>query len=97
MKRILYTDASGLHIATPFIHAGDPAGFTEDQALARALAKVPADAVGVRVIFKSDIPGDRTFRDAWEDNGSSIQTNIVKARAVRQAQLNAMGTLTPAK
>ena len=41
-------------------------GFTEDDALARAMKKLPEDAINPQVVEESDIPTDRTFRNAWE-------------------------------
>jgi hypothetical protein len=68
MKRIIYTRPDGgLSIVIPVINTtGEMDGFTEDDALARAMKKLPEDAINPQVVEESDIPTDRTFRNAWE-------------------------------
>lgn len=84
MKQIIYTRTDGgLDTVVPEISRTDPEGFTEDDALQRALSKdVPADAINMRVVDEADIPTDREYRNAWEDDGAAIRTNIEKARTI---------------
>jgi len=35
----------------------------------------------------SEIPTDRTFRDAWETNGAGVQVNMPKARELHKTRL----------
>lgn len=47
------------------------------------------DAVAYRRVGEADVPTDRTFRDAWEDDGASIRTNMPKARAIHLGRVRA--------
>ena len=69
-KRIVYTRADGgCSIVTPAPH-GQRDGENDDAFLARVLASLPADVRDVRVVDASEIPADRTFRNAWRNNGA---------------------------
>lgn len=89
MKVIIYTNAAGtLCVDTPVINTiGDPDGFTEADAIARARARIPADALGVRVVEANEIPSDRTFRNAWKDGGRTIEHDLPKCRAIWREKL----------
>lgn len=67
MRRIAYTRPDGgVSVVHPCISAGDPPEMTEEEALARALAKdVPANAQNVTVIEPTALPSDRSKRYAW--------------------------------
>ena len=86
MKIIIYTGASGnLCYTRPVINSvGERPGFNEDDALARALAKLPSDATDPRVVEPSAIPVDRTFRNAWRQAGATIEHDMPKARTIAQ-------------
>tara|TARA_R100000306_G_C4336978_1_gene123245 strand:+ start:53 stop:544 length:492 start_codon:yes stop_codon:yes gene_type:complete len=79
-----------------------PAGYTDDELLERLIARKQADGgipdgAPYRIIDNSEVPSDRTFRNAWEDTGSAVQVNLPKARvlhmnvirAARNAELSA--------
>lgn len=86
MKKISYTRPDGgLSIVHPVINKGE--AITEDEALARALERLPADAIGAQIIEASDIPADRTFRNAWAQNGKIIAHDMVKAREIQRERL----------
>ena len=90
MKRILFTRPDGgLSVVIPVINTlGEAEGFTEADALERALAKLPADALNVRVVDETDIPTDRTYRNAWMDAGSgSVTHDMTKAREIHKNKL----------
>jgi hypothetical protein len=90
MDRIIYTRPDGgLSIIIPTISRDDPPGFTEPAALARAMATVPPDAQGVRVVGAASIPADRTYRDAWTDDGSTLAVDMGKARNIQRERLAA--------
>jgi hypothetical protein len=91
MKKIAYTRPDGgVSIVVPVISINDPQGFTEDDALARALGKdIPADAADARVIEDSDIPQDRAFRNAWKQTGGKVDVNMPKARDIQREKLRA--------
>ena len=76
-NRILFTRADGkLSVIVPV----DDCGLTIDEIASRV---VPT-GVYHEVVSASDVPDDRTFRDAWEHDVSisakKIKTNIVKAK-----------------
>lgn len=55
---------------------------------ADAMKAVPPDAE-FKVVDKSEIPEDRTFRDAWEKQGAGIGHNMDKAKAIKLDQVRA--------
>jgi len=102
MKKIIYTRPDGgLCVVHPVINTrGEAEGFTEDDALARALAKLPADAINPQVVEASAIPADRTFRNAWKSGAGNVEHDMPKCcellkgmlRANRVPQLAALDT-----
>ena len=69
-KRIVYTRADGgCSIVTPAPNGKRP-GENDAAFLARLIAGLPADTKDVCVVNVNAIPVDRTFRDAWRNNGS---------------------------
>ena len=84
MKRIIYTRPDGgISIVIPVINTiGEIEGFTEDDALARAMGKLPEDAINPQVVEESDILTDRTFRDAWEFVNGQVVVNETKKQAI---------------
>jgi len=67
---------------------------TEDEFLARVRARsVPANASGVRIVNDTDIPTDRTFRNAWQDPGSgAVKVDMPKACEIHRARLRELRT-----
>ena len=98
-KRIVFTRADGgLSVLGPAPRARRP-DESEEAFLARIIAKdVPKDATGVRIISVSEIPADRTFRNAWTDTGvighdmgkcrEIVRDAIRRARTVKLAALD---------
>lgn len=61
---------------------------TEDEFVARIAAKdVPAGATDVRIVDASEIPADRTFRDAWVISAGKITHDMAKCRELHKAKL----------
>ena len=92
MKKIIYTRPDGgLSVVTPVINTYPVReDITENQALDRAMKKLPADALNVRVVDEADIPTDRTFRNAWKDAGSGAVTHdMEKCREIHKDRLRA--------
>lgn len=89
MKQIIWTRPDGaLCVTTPVINTHPVReSISEDQAVARALAKLPKDAMNVAVVEESAIPTDRTFRNAWRQNGSSVATDMGLAREIHKQRL----------
>jgi hypothetical protein len=84
MKAIVYTRPDGvLMVMRPVINTfGEAEGFTEEQAEQRAWSKLPVDAINPRFVVESEIPTDRTFRDAWADIATKISIDMTKARNI---------------
>ncbi len=66
MRRIAYSRPDGkTAIVTPVINTkGEAKGFSEADAEQRAWSRLPKDAINPVWVESSDIPTDRTFRDA---------------------------------
>ncbi len=61
---------------------------TDAQIERRAWSRLPPDAINPRWAFESDIPTDRTFRDAWSDTGSGlVQVDMSKAQEIQKDRL----------
>lgn len=74
--RIIFTNADGgVSIIIP------APGVAEEQ----AAAAVP-DGVPYEVVSVSALPQDRTFRNAWERNGQTVEHNMAKAREIAHAK-----------
>jgi hypothetical protein len=91
MRRIIYTQANGgVAIVHPVINTSPvPEEITEEEAVARALAKLPPDAIDPQIIDEADIPADRSFRDAWSRQGGRITHDMAKAREIHRCRLRA--------
>lgn len=48
---------------------------------------VPPDAIGVKIVDMTEIPTDRTFRDAWQLEAGLIKVNMPKAKALHKDRL----------
>lgn len=42
---------------------------------------------GYRVVRESDLPGDRSYREAWRDTGTVIDHDMVRAREIHLARV----------
>ena len=73
-KRLIYTDENGtLCIVTPV-----DSSLTLEEVAKRS---VP-EGVSYEVVNVSDVPVDRTFRDAWKTDGGKIKTDLPKAKLI---------------
>lgn len=50
---------------------------------------IPPDATNVRLIDPSDIPADRTFRNAWTTIGGNVEHDMEKCREITKERLRA--------
>jgi hypothetical protein len=48
---------------------------------------VPADASSSRIVDATDLPADATFRDAWRDDGVSVQVDMEQAREIHLGRI----------
>jgi len=77
MKRIIYTQANGvIAIVTPVINTSPVLeNITEQQAIDRAISKLPEDVGDYVLVDEGNIPTDFTHRNIWilsEDKTSVI-------------------------
>src|SRR5690242_13183563 len=63
-------------------------GITDD-GVADEIKRSGIDAVSWRRIDISDVPADRTFRDAWTDDGSALSHDLTKAKAIVRNMIRA--------
>lgn len=101
--RIIYTRASdgGVSVVIPARQEDVVRSLSHDKAMSKLIAKmspidfmhwvrkrdVPKDAINVKIVDDSDIPDDRTFRDAWHHDGKEISVHMEKAREIHKAKL----------
>ena len=75
MSKIIYTNSDGtVSIITP-------AGDVND-----AIKDVPS-GLSYEIVEDSAIPTDRSFRNAWKQNGKTIETDITKAKEIHKANI----------
>lgn len=100
MRKIIYTRPDGgLSVVHPVINThtvsistGEvvpvPETLTEAEAEQRAWDRLPKDAINPRWADASELPTDRTFRNAWKDTGK-IEHDLGKCREITKARLRA--------
>lgn len=45
---------------------------------------VPLGAIDVRVVDRTELPADYTFRDAWEIKNGKVEPNLARSKALAQ-------------
>lgn len=84
MKRIVYMNGGALCVAVPVINTHpEPENITENEAVARAMAKLPASATDIRVLPESAIPSSREHRALWVYNAG--KTAVIEEPAALAA------------
>jgi hypothetical protein len=74
-QRIIYSnDEGGVSIIVPALECG----LTIEEIAAK---DVPA-GTDYEIVDVSEIPSDRTFRNAWEKSGKAVVTNLNKAKGI---------------
>ena len=88
MRKIVFTRPDGgMSVVTPALNTfGEAEGFTEASAEKRAWDKLPKDAINPRWADASEVPTDRSFRNAWGDSGKVV-VNMPKAREIHKEHL----------
>lgn len=73
MRKIIYTRPDGgvSVISVPI---------DKDEALATAMALLPPEALNARIVDEVIIPANRTFRNAWRQDGMTVRTDMPLAR-----------------
>lgn len=89
MRKIVYTRPDGgLSVVTPVRNTHPRLEeLTDEQVEQRAWAKLPADAINPRFAEESELPKDRTFRNAWKDEGDCVGHDIGKCREITKDRL----------
>jgi hypothetical protein len=88
VKKIIYTRPDGgVSVVSPAKNIDDPEAFTEDERIKRALAVLPPEATNVLIVDDTSLPTDRTFRNGWKQNGSTVEHDIEKCRELHKEHL----------
>lgn len=88
MRKIVYTRSDGgLSVVHPVRNRLGETLTTDAQIEQRAWDKLPADAINPRWADASEIPQDRTFRNAWVDAGTKIDHDLGKCQDITKARL----------
>lgn len=88
MRKIIFTRPDGgLSVVHP-VRNSMGEDFMEDLDIEkRAWDKLPSDAINPHYVEASEIPADRTFRDAWQAEGGTITHNMDKCREIHKNRL----------
>lgn len=82
-ERIIYErEDGGISVVVPATNCG--------LTVAQIAAKDVPSGIDFDIVDSSSIPKDRTFRNAWIKSGSTIKTDIPKAKEVAHKQRRAM-------
>lgn len=85
MKRIVYTRSDGGITILILAPGARRKGESEEEFVNRIQQKdVPKDALAVRIVDESEVPTDRTFRNAWK---SDLTVDMPKARDIHRDRL----------
>lgn len=89
-KRIIFTraDDGGVSVVVPMLEFMGK--FSDEQeALSAVRAKsVPDDATNVMVVDETVIPNhDRVFRNAWRQNGGTVEVDMLAARVLQMDRI----------
>ena len=75
MSKIIYTNSDGT------VSIIIPAGDVND-----AIKDVPS-GLSYEIVEDSAIPTDRSFRNAWKQNGKTIETDMTKAKEIHKTNI----------
>lgn len=92
MKKIIFTRPDGgLSVVHPVINSYPVReDITEAQAIERAYAKLPQGAINPQIVEVSVLPVDRTFRNAWKQNGSTVAPDMPACREIHKERLRVL-------
>ena len=77
MSKIIYTNSEGT--VSIIIPVGD---------VNNAIKDVPS-GLSYEIVEDSAIPTDRSFRNAWKQNGKTIETDMTKAKEIHKTNIRA--------
>jgi hypothetical protein len=87
MRKIIFTGSDGaLSIVHPVRNTLGETLTTDAEIEQRAWDKLPEDAINPQFVDDTKIPTDRTFRNAWKDEGG-IKVDMVKAKDLTKDRL----------
>lgn len=87
MRKIIYTRPdNSMSIVIPAKDTHPPENISDAEAEQRAWEKLPTFAINPRWADDSEIPPDRTFRDAWHDAGK-VEIHMGKAREIHKEKM----------
>lgn len=91
MRKILYTRPDGnASVVHPVRNTlGESLTITDAEIEQRAWIKIPSDAINPQFIDPVVIPTDRTFRNAWTQNGVMIVHDMPKCREIQEQRIEA--------
>lgn len=89
MRKIIYTRPDGgLSVVHPVRNTIPRLEeLTDAEIEQRAWDKLPADVIAPRWADASEIPTDRTFRNAWKDSGDKVDHDMDKSREITKERL----------
>lgn len=92
MKRIVYTRPDGgMSVVVPTGAFIEKFSSEEEAMVAVQDRSVPPEATDVRLVEESEIPADRTFRNAWENKNGSCAVNMNRARTIATEHIRKTG------
>ena len=92
MRKIIYMRPDGgLSVVHPVRNTHPvPESITDAEIEQRAWDKLPADAINPVFVDPSEIPSDRTFRNAWKQNAGKVEHDMAKCRDLWRAHLRVL-------
>jgi hypothetical protein len=83
IRKIIYTNADGtMAVVHPARNSRGDEALTDQEIEQRAWSKLPAAAITPALVNPSLIPSDRTFRNAWRQDGNSVRIDPVVREAI---------------
>lgn len=89
MRKVIYSSPDGgLCVVHPVRNTIGETIMTDADIEQRAWDRLPDDAINPQFVEADTVPTDRTFRNAWENNGG-IKVNMTKAKDITKDRLRA--------
>jgi len=88
MRKIIFTRPDGgLSVVHPVRNTLGETLTTDAEIEQRAFAKLPADAINAQFVDATLVPADRTFRNAWRQNGPTVQIDLPACREITRERI----------
>lgn len=83
IRKIIYTKPDGsMVVVHPVRNTRGDEGLTDEEIEQRAWNKLPAEAITPTYADPEVIPADRTYRNAWRQDGKSVRIDSVACAAI---------------